>query len=500
MAQLRQITGSTSFQVWESFLEGSLRREVYERWIAEVETNANLTFQNIEENIEQSLDKAFRKRHGIFFTPSVLASYLGNKLDGFASICDPACGGGDLLSASAGKKLYGIDTNIHFVISAAARLKSEGRKVYIEHGDGLDTKNWPQYIDAVIANPPYVGEKGNAKFFREMREKHPDLVPFFGSRIDLFYLFFHRIIERLPKSGKAVVLTSEYWVMADGADKLRCALGPFIQELEQLGGGRFPEAPGHHSLLTTLIKKVQKECVVNNEKRIQLEGDTWAPFSKIAQIQGTPLGEFVRIYQGIVSGADRVSPIKASRFGLTKGTPIYIREAPLRGLPFVPLLRREACEANRIYKELLDTSFILYVDDHASDEIRFRVEAYLLPFRELLEARREVGLGVMHWSRLHWPRQRDLFLQPKLIVPRRAKKARFCLDLAGHFVSSDCTFILAPEGQKDPITYLKKLMVYLNKNADLYLRNFGKTKGDIIEYYRTPLTRIPLSPEFVAKL
>ncbi len=482
--QLIEITGSTDADVWRGFLGDAVISIDFEAWLNGVSPEPS-------QGLQKSLAKRERRMRGVYFTPPEIAVGLAEKLNGCEAVLDPACGGGELLSACSAKKLFGIDSDLSFVISTAARLKSEGRECLIRHGNGLDISLWPDEIDAVIANPPYVGEKGNAELFRQLKIDFPELKPYFGIRMDLLYLFLHRILERLPTLKKAALLTSEYWLVADGAKKLRSHMDGNVSELTRLGGRKFKEAPGHHSLITVL-ESGSESCLVNEERQVRLEGETWSPFSEVPKGEGTPLGELTRIRQGIVSGADKVSKRKAELFDLVAGDPVYIRREKIAGLPFKPIIRREDCVANHVFREPLSSSFILYVDDSESPSEVIEIEKYLLPFRTLLEARREVVAGKISWRRLHWPRVRAHFAVPKIVVPRHAKHARFCLDLAGHFISSDCTYILAPISCKNPEAYLDKLMRYLNEHADLHLRNFGKTKGAIIEYYSSPLSGFPV--------
>ncbi len=491
--QLIHLTHSDDRMVWRDFLADTVCDEDFDAWFS-------LISAQISGGLEQALGKRERRKKGVYFTPPDIALKLASKVSDCSQVLDPACGGGELLSAvgrqnesecDAQTMLFGIDSDLSFVISTAARLKAEGRSCFIRWGNGLDLNHWPEEIDGIIANPPYVGEKGNASLFHQLKKDFPDLEKFFGRRMDLLYLFFHRILQRLSSVKSAALLTSEYWLVADGAKKLRDHMDGRVYELIRLGGRNFKEAPGHHSLITVL-KNDAPRCWVNENRDIKLEGKTWSPFAEIERGQGTILGELARIRQGIVSGADRVSKKRAETFGLIAGTPIFLSQEKIEGLPFKPTIRREDCVANHIFQETLDSHFILYVDDSESPKEVIEIERYLKPFKPILELRREVRVGKISWRRLHWPRDRSHFGEPKIVVPRHAKKARFCLDLAGHFISSDCTYILAPKDCPQPEVYLEKLMRFLNESADQHLRNFGKTKGEIIEYYSSPLSEIPI--------
>ena len=67
----------------------------------------------------------------------------------------------------------------------------------------------------------------------------------------------------------------------------------------------------------------------------------------------------------------------------------------------------------------------------------------------------------------------------------------FCLDLSASMVSSDCTYLTAPEEIEEPVEYLIRLMLLLNSSAvrEQFVAQ-GKRKGDIFEFYAGPLRRL----------
>jgi adenine-specific DNA-methyltransferase len=101
----------------------------------------------------------------------------------------------------------------------------------------------------------------------------------------------------------------------------------------------------------------------------------------------------------------------------------------------------------------------------------------------------------MPWYRLHWPRRREEMVGPKLVVPRRAQEPRFCLDLSGSAISSDCTYLVAPPEVEEPVEYLIRLMLALNSPwVSKWLESNGKRKGKMFEFYSTPLRSLPVEP------
>lgn len=424
-------------------------------------------------------------------------------------------------------------------------------------GDGLERA--PDWLaeeafglpTAVVMNPPYVGEKGNRVLFRRIAETHPDLEERMGPRGDLAYLFLHRALDWLAPGGRLVALTSSYWLTATGAAGLREALAARTRPKLLLRAPDlrlFDDAPGHHSLLSVFERVADGDGGVGEPLAVTLNdepedwatlvgalsdrpgldvvhpapaafsGPRWTPFAgadlqdwaRRLREEGTPLGELLEDRQGFVSGADRLSTRRYNTLeeppeDLEVGDPLFLWETDelperlkaVRGTVLRPVLRGSELEAGRVIVEAPADCWVLYLDDVLREDQLELVE-HLEPVRAALERRREVRRGSMPWYRLHWPRSRAQQTGPKLVVPRRAREPCFALDLSGSAVSSDCTYLVAPEGVERPVAYLKTMMAALNRPAvGAYLRHFGKTKGEMIEFYSDPLRALPLPLEFV---
>lgn len=458
-----------------------------------------------EGSLDAAIPAAHRAKNGIYFTPVTLADRMAalfeSGLEGH--VVDLSCGDGALLAAVARRHprlaLRGVEKDPLLAVAAAARILSVrgGRPHpgdYVWCGDGLAERRDLEGAAAVIQNPPYVGEKGNKPLFDELRAAHRHLEPWFGPRIDLHYLFLHRALDILRPGGTMVNLTSEYWLAATGAARLRRDLveRSVATAFERLGTGAFDAAPGHHSLIFVAKRRPTSEDALE----LPPDGAPWAPFAPRSTLEGVPFAKVCRDRQGFVSGADRVTSRTAAKVRRPAGTPIFLYrddEVPsdFERL-FRPVLRRSDCVANRVFFEPPAGERVLWLDGEAGGDDLRDVEALLAPFRPILEARREVRSGHMPWYRIWWPRVTAEYAQPKLVVPRRATTAAFCLDLSGAMVSSDCTYILAAPGL-DPIPTLLAVMLVANAPQTVeHLRHYGKTKGDVIEFYADPLQRLPL--------
>ena len=203
-------------------------------------------------------------------------------------------------------------------------------------------------LAVILGNPPYVGEKGNRALFEAIKREHPHLTARVRARVDLSYLFLHRALDLLPEGGRLVYLTSEYWLMASGADVLREDLAA-RSEIELFlrvdGQPLFQDAPGHHSLITVArrapsapaeqapmvveltevpagddwpeVMRGALESSISSDRGVVLRAaeQGWQPFGDVEERllatawreKHQPLSTFVQDRQGFVSGADRVT-------------------------------------------------------------------------------------------------------------------------------------------------------------------------------------------------
>lgn len=443
-----------------------------------------------------------RRDQGMYFTPEIHAEDMATWLDaGPGWVVDPAAGAGALLVAAAqrGHDVWGIELNLVAAVAAAVLLRRFDVKAWVVWGDGLDPANWPEHVKAVLANPPYVGEKGRKAFFRGLKERYPDLLPALAARGDLAYAFWLRSL----KSGAAqtVFLVSEYWLWADSAAGLRAEMTRRlpVRDLVRLGGGRFDSAPGHHSMLVVnqghegdarfreTSESFARETLEHTSFEPWVVDESGARAQNGAELVGPTVGELLVDHQGFVSGLDRGNP---------NG---FLVHNEVEGLHLRPVLRASACVPNRIFKQVPQGNWVVWVDEAVGAQHEAALAAWFGPEGGArLGSRREAALGRMPWYRLHWPRRRKDMVEPKLVVPRRSPKPAFCLDLSGAAISSDCTYLVAPAGVDEPLAYLIAMMIMLNDaSIEAQLQASGKRKGSMFEFYATPLQRlrVPVEPQ-----
>ena len=396
-------------------------------------------------------------------------------------------------------------------------------------------------FDIVIGNPPYIGEKGNKEIFREIRKYA--LRDFYSGKMDIFYFFFHIALDILKQKGTMALLTTDYYLTATGAYKLRTDLQQrgVIKHLIDFSNLRlFPAAIGQHNLITILQKESddsqsdlaqttvtyregdadkqtllsilakqdqksnyysipQKSLYQGEKNYLRLElGQVDELLAKV-KLQGQNLGEICEIHQGIVSGCDRISPRHIRNYNLApelKGTGIFVLdEEEVEELN----LSKENQKILRPWFKNSDIKqywccsenkgkYLLYLDQQLK-ELPQKIKEYFKPFKEILEDRREVQAGRLLWWQLQWSRQEEIFLGPKLVVPQRSKKNTFAYNEQPWYASADVYYITDPKELVD----LKYILALLNsKLYYLWLYYKGKKKGKLLELYQRPLTRTPI--------
>jgi hypothetical protein len=129
-------------------------------------------------------------------------------------------------------------------------------------------------FDIVIGNPPYIGQKGNNEIFAPV--KSSPLGIFHQRRMDYFYFFFHQAINLARTNGIISFITTNYFITADSADKLRKDIKDrtSIKELINFNELKvFGSAMGQHSLITILCKNKNNDSVkISNVKNKGLAG------------------------------------------------------------------------------------------------------------------------------------------------------------------------------------------------------------------------------------
>lgn len=374
-------------------------------------------------------------------------------------------------------------------------------------------------FDMILGNPPYVGEKGNKALFDNY--KH---LPGYEARMDLFYFFIYKGYDYLKSDGVLMYITTNYFITADGASKLRKFMKEklsFIRVINLDECKMFSEAKGMHNLIYSFTKNKVSQTKINiiPQTRIksldvlhdvlfelphrQLFSETgniilyekpsyYHIIKKMLENTMMNLGQLVKINQGIVSGADKVtrsvidkkiSAATVEKYSIEVGQPIYVFDEKTFESDYLrPFYKNSHIESYGVKMD--NPRWILYLknDDLCEEDREYE---HLLPFKELLSNRREVQKGARDWYALQWSRDQRIFEGAKIIVPQRANMNYFGYTEKPFYSSADVYYLT--EG---PLKFLLGIL-----NSKLYyfwLYNRGKRKGRALELYANPLAKIPI--------
>lgn len=446
------------------------------------------------------------------------------------------------LSNFQNKKTQGIEKNLKLVEEKISNL--------IANRENRNFFPWKLFFadvfkkggfDVVIANPPYIGEKGHKDIFEPV--KHSFLKNFYLGKMDFFYFFFHLSLNILNKKGICSFITTNYYITALGAKKLRkdfkerATLKNLINfnELKI-----FESALGQHNLITILqkgynenercnISNIYKKGILDNSfSSIINQDDKDTIYSSINQkdlyeteenyIRLTKeetntvlsiilnkiknnndvLGNIAEINNGVHTEADYLSKKK---FNLRNNKNKKIGDG-------IYVLNKENKEDNNvikncdkkeqkhlknffknsdIYKYFTNISTdkkLIYIDKKFDNISELKcIKKHLSDFKTIIDSSSDNA------PYLHRPKRQVIFLYEKIVCPQRSSINTFGYNNCEWYAASDVFFITEPTIEYN----LKYILALLNsKLYYVWLYNKGKRKGETLELITKPLSEIPI--------
>ena len=140
--------------------------------------------------------------------------------------------------------------------------------------ESINSRIPKQGFDIVVGNPPYLGEKGNKDLFNEIKSTKFGKT-YYEGKMDLFYFFIYRGINVLNDKGLLIYLTTNYFITADGAKKLRKFFylnGSFKKIINFNSNKIFKDAKGQHNLIFIYSKEMNCDTeIINFSQKISIE-------------------------------------------------------------------------------------------------------------------------------------------------------------------------------------------------------------------------------------
>ena len=382
-------------------------------------------------------------------------------------------------------------------------------------------------FDAVLCNPPYVGQKNNKALFERLR-RQARWKPYISPKGDLLYLFFHLALEVLKPCGVGGFLTTAYFAQAASAAGLRARLkkeAAFLRLLDFRSARLFARAPGQHNLISVFQKTDEKPlCRVGEENQpvaqetlysgpahflnTAAQDDTTASLLQKMAAAPLRLKDVAAVSNGLMTGCDKISAAHLSRHrlpGVHKGDGVFVlsqAEKDALNLSPAELTKLKPFFKNSDiapYAPNTDANYWLvdffYPNDRETDfSVYPHLTAHLARFKPVLLARKQNNNGIDKQLKkgAYWfgsVRRKMDFDADKLAAPQRARTNMFAFAPGPWYASSDVYFISAPK----PGFSLWYLLALFN-SAPYYAWLFhkGKRKGNLLELYSQPLSELPV--------
>lgn len=393
-----------------------------------------------------------------------------------------------------------------------------------------------QGFDIVIANPPYVGQKGHKEIFIPfmLNSKWKN---FYERKQDLYYYFIVIAIELLNKEGVISYIIPPYFTTAFAGKNLRkfISKNSNIQKIINLSEHlKVFEDVSINNLILFLEKKlksnkikiyepdlqvkVNHSNVFDNLKTIesnfstdQLGGDSWNLFKTKDDFEintdnndTAPLGSISVISPGIQTGCDRLTDTHIETFNLKnlqKGDGIFVISNEEKNrinfskeeLNFIKPFYKNSAISKWTYETrnkywVIITNKINKINDYPN------IKNHLIKFKKILDARyRNFALKNADkdgkWWYLYGFRPNTNFEDEKIVLPYRSENNSFAYSDKKFYSSIDIFYINSTNTNYS----LKYINAILCSNFIFYwLKKNCKKKGRIFELYQDPLSRIPI--------
>lgn len=455
------------------------------------------------------------KQTGATFTPKNLAKFLATKLISLAisegktnlSVLDPACGDGALLEAiiEVGEKiissLVGYDTNEEYVEKTRSLLTSKASHLELwcrdfltvcpNNVDLFSPESRNEFVDMVIANPPYVRTQVLGA------EKAQQLAIDFNlsGRIDLYYPFLMAMTNALKKGGLLGVITSNRFLSTKSGSVIRKFLldNYDILEVIDLGDTKPFDAAVLPAIFIGRKKANKKLCSQQvgeymsiyemEDKNINIKKASSIYEILNAKVPGhfSVRGINYTLKRGrLKHTADRCGVWQMSNEEenawietIRQNTSFYVKDRfkvrvgikscadnvficqkweeagmPIEKELLKPMISQENIETWHIDKDSMKPILYPHYTENGKRKVfdlnDFPYAAnYLSEYREQLESRGYLVKAGRKWYEYWVPQNPELWTVPKVVFPDISVKPRFCYDESGAVVNGNCYWICA---------------------------------------------------------
>ena len=424
----------------------------------------------------------------------------------------------------------------------------------IEFPETIDENGVYQGFDGIIANPPYIGEDGNKKYFKDVKKSILGSDYYMG-KMDMFYFFIHLAIKLLKHDGYSTFITTNYYVTADGALKLRSSLKNETTILQLINFNElkvFDSALGQSNLITIFTKQNNLDalCKVVNltgeEKLFNIDnldeklkpiyehdseftkyvknselyysnnsyvalrqtGSADSEETKIVEylsLIDTKLSSLVNVNQGLITGANAMSSSlmgKVDSSVVNSDDGIFVlnpnNNHDLKLINSLNVKERQLLkpyfknsDVKHYYCNKNNKYFVVYTGKEKLDEEEYpHIIAHFKKFEKITKSRKEIEPKELSMYCLHRPRVESIFTSKKIVMPYRSQINGFAINETPWYFSTDCYCLTLKEGSKYSLEYILGIL-----NSTIYKTWFakrGKMKGNTFEFMYNNLCVTPI--------
>jgi hypothetical protein len=453
-----------------------------------------------------------------------------------------------ILSNFKNEKSRGLEKNLKLVEEKISNLiaNRENRKFFpwkLFFADVFEKGGF----DIVIGNPPYIGEKKHKEVFEPVKKS--SLKNFYLGKMDFFYFFFHLSLNILKEHGICSFITTNYYITAFGAKKLRKDFKEraILKNLINFNELKiFESAQGQHNLITILLKghNEKEKCdIINVHRKGMLDNsfcyiinkeDEDTTYSTITQkdlyeteenyirltkeksntilsiildkIKGSNelLGNISNVNNGVFTGADFLDEKKKTKYNINADINSGIFVITTDEYNKLNFTLKEKLLVKKIYKNSdikqywCNTNNDLWLinlryTDRPNLNDYPNIKKHLTQYKKILENRPKTGTLESAFNNGMWyvmsTSRRANMEKEKIVVPQRNQQNTFGYNECEWYASADVYFITEPKKEYK----LKYILSLLNsKLYYVWLYNKGKRKGESLELYQKPLSECPI--------
>lgn len=468
-----------------------------------------------------------KEKYGQYMTPEIITDFMVSLIhkNPDCKVLEPASGKGAFIKSLTKKGFNNItafEIDSHMI----------GTQKNIRH-ESFVSAVLDKDFDVVIGNPPYIRWKNLEEELKKELYKNHLFNTYLNALNDYSAIFILKAIEHLKENGELIFITPDYWMDTTHSSNLRNFLldNGYITDLYIFKEARifknatvstmvFRFIKGKNienqkirvhkymkqrevtqDIINALLEKAEHEDVYNFSIE-QFSKDTeWliAQDSEVAQLEKyeqsctniniendskmNTLEDFCEIGNGMVSGLDKAFQLEKIS-GLNENETNNLLKV-IKAKDLVP------------YTYEAITHYIFITDETKEDfEEKYpHFKSHLKPFKESLLKRYSYNRNIPYWEWV-FLRNYNLFKENtnKIFVPCKERISnkdyhRFAIVKGSIFPTQDVTAIIAKNDTKESLEYICALLN--SKQVFNWIKHKGIIKGNIVEFSRAPLAKIP---------